>query len=215
MTRFVSLALAASLALLGSAASAVDLTGTYEGKLICRGLSAEGQAEGVGQATKTSNKNSVLEISQELGAIRAELDGQLFEGAALNELGKEDKEAAAVAVACHNDGDPAATVASLQLEVKVAPGSGKSTLKLTQTRGNGLAVVCTGSYKRTVTTNPELGACPVFYSCVCSGTGGGAGACGNGGIGGDPGNVHQDIDQGTLDSGYVNGNDTGWVCVAQ
>jgi hypothetical protein len=215
MPRFLSLALAGSLALLGSSASAVDLTGTYEGKLTCRGLSAEGQPEGVGQATKTSNKSSVLEISQELGAIRAMLDGQFFEGAALNELGKEDKEAAAVAVACNNDGDPAAAVASLQLEVKVAPGSGKTTLKLTQTKGSGLAVVCTGSYKRAATTNPELAACPVFYSCVCSGVSGGTGACGNGGIGGDPGNVHEDISQASLDTGYVNGNDTGWVCFAQ
>ena len=207
--RFLSLALAGLLTLVGAASSAVDLTGSYQGKINCKGLDA------AGSAVKQSNASSVLDLVQTGTDLFGSLDGLPFEGAVVNELGKEEKEGTATLSACHNDGDPQARLEAMQLDAKVAPGSGKTTLKVTTVRGSGGGFLCTGTYKRTSTELPAPGACPVFYSCVCSGTGGGAGACGNGGIGGDPGNVHTDISQESLDTGYVNGNDTGWVCVPQ
>jgi len=209
MSRFLSLALAGLLSLAGSAASAVDLTGSYSGKLNCTGL------DGSGNPVKEKNKASVIDVVQTGLDVFVTLDGLPFDGVVLNESGKEDKEGTATLSACDNDGDPQARKESLHVDAKVAPGSGKTTLKVTGVRGTGGGFLCTGTYKRTTDELPAPGACPVFYTCVCSGTGGGAGACGNGGIGGDPGNVHQDISQADLDSGYVNGNDTGWVCVAQ
>jgi hypothetical protein len=209
MSRFLSLSLAVVLLLASSAASAVDLTGSYTGKLTCTGL------DGTGNPVKEKNQASVMDVVQTGPDVFVTVDGLPFEGAILNEVGKEDKEGTATVSACDNDGDPAARLEAMQLEAKVAPGSGKTTLKVDSVRGSGGGFRCTGTYKRTTDELPEAGACPVFYSCVCSGTGGGSGACGNGGVGGDPGNLHTDVSQELLDTGYVNGNDTGWVCVAQ
>lgn len=207
--RFLSLALAGLLALVAGASSAVDLTGSYSGKINCRGLD-----EG-GNPVKQSNGPSVVELVQDGTAVAGTLDGLPFEGALVNQAGKEEKQAIATLSACHNDGDAQARLEAMRLEAKVARGSGKTTLKLTSVRGSGGGFLCTGTYKRTASELPQPVSCPVFYSCVCSGTGGGAGACGNGGAGGDPGQVNMDVSQAQLDSLYVNGNDTGWVCVPQ
>lgn len=145
----------------------------------------------------------MIDVVQTGPDVFVTLDGLPFEGALLNEVGKEEKEGTATLSACDNDGDPQARKESLHVDAKVAPGSGKTTLKVTSVRGSGGGFLCTGTYKRTTDELPAPGSCPVFYTCVCSGTGGGSGACGNGGIGGDPGNVHTDISQADLDSGYV------------
>lgn len=208
-SRIASLALAAALALLGGSASAVDLTGSYTGKLKCKGLDAGGVAG------KLKNKSSTMSILQDGSDVRVSVDGLPFEGAVLDQSGKEEQKGRATVSACDNDGDPDARLEAMQLDAKVSPKSGKATLKLTSVRGTSGGYVCTGTYKRASQDPPALAACPVFYTCVCSGTGGGTGACGNGGIGGDPGSVHVNVTQALHDSSYVNGNDTGWVCVQQ
>ncbi|MBK7951162.1 MAG: hypothetical protein IPK00_20950 [Deltaproteobacteria bacterium] len=82
-------------------------------------------------------------------------------------------------------------------------------------RGTGGALECSGSFRRVDEVEPVVSACPVLYACICAGISGGDYGCGNGGAGGNRGDVQEDIIESIVDLYYVNGNETGWVCVAQ
>ncbi|MBY0398703.1 hypothetical protein K2X89_00270, partial [Myxococcota bacterium] len=126
-----------------------------------------------------------------------------------------EKRAAATLTACHNDGDANARLESVRLVTKVSVESGKVAVKLTSVRGTDGSLECSGNYRRVDDAAPVVAECPVFFSCVCVGISGGDYGCGAGGMGGDRGDVHENVDVTFRDLYYVNGNQTGWECIAQ
>jgi hypothetical protein len=192
-----------------SAAPALELGGSYEGKLSCSGLD-----EG-GNSVKQSLSDSELQVAQDGANVLVSIDELVYAGVVVETLGDEEREGAAVVAACNNDGDPQGRLESFLIEAKGTPGSVKASLKLRSVNGTGGALECSGSYKRVATKAVPLDECPVFYTCVCVGVNDGEDACGNGGAGGNNGDVDTNLTEAQRDASYETGGDTGWVCVAQ
>jgi hypothetical protein len=201
-------ALAAALAL-APAASAIDVAGSYEGKLSCTGLDAGGNR------AKQTDTTSELQIAQTGHDLLVSIDELSYAGVLVDASGAEERQGAAVVTACNGDGDPNGRLESALLEAKGAPGSDKLSLKLRSVSGSGGSLECSGSYHRIDVGPVPLDPCPVFHACVCVGVNEGEFPCGNGGVSGDRGEVETDLTQSERDSGFDIGVDTGWVCVAQ
>lgn len=191
-----------------SSASAIDLAGTYSGKLTCTGLDA------AGDPMEETVSDSELEISQDGTDLLASIDTLPFAGTLVNSSRDEQRRGVATLTACNNDGDQNGRVESARLVTRLSTESGKLSVKLRSVRGTDGALECSGSYRRIDDVEPALSECPVLYTCVCVGIEG-IFLCGNGGAGGDHGDVHPNIDESLRDQIYVNGNDTGWTCIAQ
>jgi hypothetical protein len=207
--RFLLLSALASAFALGSAAAAIDAGGSYEGKLTCTGLDESGNP------VKQTVTDSQLQIAQDGADVLVSIDELSYAGVLVEALGDEEREGAAVVAACNRDGDPQGRLENVLIEAKGAPGSTKASLKLRSVNGTGGSLECAGSYRRVGVEPVPLDACPVFHTCVCLGVNDGQDPCGNGGIGGDRGDVDTNIGAALLASGYVTGADTGWVCVEQ
>jgi hypothetical protein len=204
-----SLSAGALLFALASEAAAVELGGRFEGKLSCTGLDAEGNS------VKQSLRDSELLVAQDEADLVVSIDELIYTGVLVEALGDEEREGAAVVAACNGDGDPQGRLESFLIEAKGTPGSVKASLKLRSVNGTGGALECSGSYKRVDAKEVPLDECPVFYSCVCVGVNDGEDACGNGGAGGNNGDVHADRTEAQRVGLYETGADTGWVCVTQ
>lgn len=126
-----------------------------------------------------------------------------------------EKRGGATLTACKNDGDVDGRVEAVRLVAKLSSDSNKLGVRLSSVRGTGGSLECSGSYRRVAEADPAVGACPVLNTCVCVGISGGDFGCGNGGAGGNRGDVVEDLGESTVDQSFVNGNQTGWVCLAQ
>lgn len=203
---FVALVLSIGLA---SAASAIDLTGTCTGRLSCTGLDA------AGEATKVVVSDSELLVSQDGTDLLATIDALPFAGTVVSSTRDAERRGVATLTACNNDGDVNGRVETARLVARLSSDSNKLGLKLSSVRGTGGALECSGSFRRVDEVEPVVSECPVLYACVCAGISGGDYGCGNGGAGGNRGDLDENVSESFVDLYYVNGNETGWVCVAQ
>ena len=193
---------------IATSALASDLTGTWEGTFKCKGLDGDGAP-----SSAASDGVSVMEITQTGADLKVSVDGRLFSGAAIDMAGKEDQQGLAVIEACDNDGDPDATNEMGLLGFKVTPGGLAGALKAAALTAEGGHASCKSGWRRVDVANPAVAACPVFYSCVCTGAlGCGLAASGAAGSNGD---VVADLSNTQRTTSYENGNSNGWVCVAQ
>jgi hypothetical protein len=152
-----AVALGLGMALATSAGAADDLTGTYEGKLSCKGLVA-------GAATKSKRDVTILVSEGKVGtsinvaADGASLGNPLF-AFVMDDTGKADR-ARVFGVDCELDAIARSDLTIIADGV-AKEGSEKATLKgtITDTTARGQILSCTFSVKRTSAAPPTIVGC--------------------------------------------------------
>jgi hypothetical protein len=150
-------AVAASALVLSAPAQAIEsISGTYAGKISCKGYSGT-------QASKSKNDVTIEVLDSKLLLIRvtvgAEQIGSTINSFMLEDSNKTDR-GKVVGVDC-SLGWPTIAGVSLEADAVVKAGSEKGTLKgtLTESDPMGTIDVCSFSVKRTATTAPEIPPC--------------------------------------------------------
>ena len=152
--RLISLIAAAAFAAVP--ASAIDLTGTWEGSFNC--------SEFDGEKHKFSQKGEVLLITQVGDMLNIAWDGDPLAGIAINDANKPDQKGAAALIDCDTTTDPTTGFAELAyLLAKIDRLKGKGSLKGTSVlTGSGVYVgMCKWKFKLVNPANPVVPpACP-------------------------------------------------------
>ncbi len=158
MTRVMTMLAVVVVAILAAgapAASALDLTGTWEGKLTCKGLFD-------GEKISTTCCE-ILQITQSGDTVNISVFGDLYFGRVTTRTGHPDQ-GAVTFVGCNTDNTlpNASEMVFANVTDDLKPLSVKGTLK-----GEGPFVndpteqyVCTWNYKRIDRTDPLVSACP-------------------------------------------------------
>ena len=136
---------------------AYDLTGTWTGKYVCQTFD--------GTKFKSGNASSTFLITQVGSTVYANLDdgAYLYNGGAIPDAAKPEERGELALIQCPTDnlplvGDQAEII---RARVKVQLDAVTGTLKGASIYESGIPEVgsCKYSYKRTNTTNPNVGAC--------------------------------------------------------
>ena len=147
---------------------AVDLTGSWTGKLKCQFLED-------GQATeKATLKDVIMNVTQSGTDVNAQLinpvDGmpELLDGVAITDASKANQGRASM-IGCGAESNPIAA-GMAHVKIKENPNSGKSTMRGTLVAGdktpggviftNAVAGACKLTLKRTSAADPGIGPCP-------------------------------------------------------
>ena len=159
----IALAVAAAPLGLAAPASAVDLTGTWEGSYTCQGFD--------GVNFKTGNKNSVLLIFQDGITFSADLDAGdfVYNGVAIDDDADPQGKGNLIMNQCGTDAIPLQGAESemMRLAIKVNPDKGTGALKGVSIvefvdNGVGTVVTCKLKFKRVSTTVAKFAGCPAL-----------------------------------------------------
>jgi hypothetical protein len=145
------------LALAAPAGAAEDLSGSYAGKLSCKGL-ANGAAEKVKQDITIDVAEDIVGFNLQIRAGATQI-GDFVRGFVMDDAAKPDR-AKLFGVDCDMD-LVQLTNLTLIADAVAKAGSDKATLKgsLTDTTGKTRILDCTFSVKRTSTTAPKFQGC--------------------------------------------------------
>jgi hypothetical protein len=152
-------ALALGLVPATSAGAAASLSGTYEGKLSCKGL-AGGAASKAKQDIVIAVSEDPIGFNMEIHAGATQIGADL-RGFVMDDAGKPDR-AKLFGIDCSME---VISLSSLTLiaDAVAKEGSEKATLKgsLTDTAGKTQILDCTFSVKRTGVAPPKIDGCPI------------------------------------------------------
>ena len=143
---------------LAPAATAFDLTGTWEGRWSCQGFD--------GAKFRSSNGVSTLLVTQVGNALNVNMDAgdYLYTGGAIPDAASPDTKGEIALAQCGTDNIPLAGPDSeiLRARVKTNPESGAGVIKALSILESSIpdVLTCKYSYKRVDTADPAVGGCP-------------------------------------------------------
>ena len=154
------LAALAARAALAPAASAFDLTGTWQGRWSCQGFD--------GAKFRSSNGESVLLITHDpvTRVLAANMDNgdYLYNGGSIPDVNAPETKGEVALMQCGTDNLPLAGADAeiLRAKVKVDVEKGTGSIKGLSILESSIpdVLTCKYSYKRTDTANPNVAACP-------------------------------------------------------
>ena len=145
----------AVLAALAPGAWALDVNGTYDGKIVCKGFGSDGQPFsqkifGSGaQITRPGGSND----------LHVAAFGFAFVGTIFDDADKITR-AEASAISCSTAAEPLPLVFVAHLKFTLAGATLKFTAKSVVTEPGNVVATCTWTFKRTNATDPGVGGCP-------------------------------------------------------
>lgn len=153
-----SLFFLAAAAALAPAASAFDLTGTWEGRWSCQGFD--------GVKFRSLNSQSTVQITQTGNTLAVNMDNgdYFYNGGAVPDAGSPTTKGEIALTQCGTDNVPLAgpDAELLRAKVKADPEKGTGSMKGLSILESAIpdVLTCKYSYKRTSTADPAVAACP-------------------------------------------------------
>ena len=143
----------AVLAALATGAWAMDVNGTYDGKLACKGFGGDGQPFSqiiFGSGVKITRPGG--------NDLHVEAFGAIFKGTIIDDADKINRAEASL-ISCGTAAEPIPVGFMAHLKFTSSGETLKFTAKSVVTPGPSVVATCTWTFKRTNATNPNVGNC--------------------------------------------------------